>query len=1039
MKSILPSEEQLKVIYFPSDQHRCMLACAGSGKTETLVRTILRMIIEEGCNPEDFFIVSYTKNSARDICERLNKKLIAAIIDGQITDEDRISCLLDADGNVNFERCGTFHALSMRILNKLSDLESKVVESKDSKAESSLPKETATSTDKEDREEVGFTKASIASPSQADSTTGSIDSKEDSKGAATPLMIIPPSHVDESQYHFADFLRSPSKQATELRAKIKYVFVDEFQDVNQIQFDIVKELSKTCKSVTVIGDDSQNLYTFRGSSVKFIRELGQHLPGLKTLYLSINYRSTPPIVALANAHLSVMRRGAVAPLKPPTASSSEAVVATGDDVSSFSPPSVSGLPEFDYSGCTSKDGEAAGGKGAANCPVPWPKPILYNTACGFEAIREVCKEIKRKIDGLWMPGTIGLGEYMLNRKLCSGIPPHSPVKPSDICILARNNWMLDATHTVLKEMGIKVLFYSGEDGFARNVPESMRKNCVALSTIHASKGLEWEHLYIEGLHRRHFPSTRSERSQEDRLMYVALTRGRKHITLCNSSLEPSPFITQLPNGASYFHVVGNIRWGGGVPPPIPPASIKMVSLVGASIATGISSSSLAATGISSASAVRLVGDAGGSMPPLPEILGVVDCIRRLDGNHYITLKRDILPRDLTSLLAPTPWEKLVDILGSTHSLDAATVMAAALPKPPAATIVAGESTFNPASAIAIASASASFAYAKFITEAMIEREFGQFLDLLSRRMVAQYLHRRSTITTTSSESKASKTSVVRTESKLSCAGGSRDSSSGGFPAFKVWDAERCLEGGDKFKTVPSVFVAKLKRAYDVYKDPTQDCIDIVDKIYQVSLASSIVKGRQAILYSDVKKMNLLHYIGLYQRLEKRIATLIGNKYARTNVTITEACANGSATHITPKFFYIGGTVNGLGPDGERRESMIPPEEEVFAVDSTGDAPKFLPPLKGSIDLLIDDRIFIDFKNTHYHSDHCHLDHFIQVLSYSAIKDRPAAASGSIIVGVFNIVADTLFLKDVTDWTQGKRLCKFLKETTMSVLDNGTNT
>ncbi len=80
-----------------------------------------------------------------------------------------------------------------------------------------------------------------------------------------------------------------------------HVLVDEYQDVNQIQVDIVGLLCPDGVGLTVVGDDAQAVYGFRGADSRHLLELGDRLPAARTVCLEQNFRSRQRILELANA------------------------------------------------------------------------------------------------------------------------------------------------------------------------------------------------------------------------------------------------------------------------------------------------------------------------------------------------------------------------------------------------------------------------------------------------------------------------------------------------------------------------------------------------------------------------------------------------------------------------------------------------------------------------------------------------------------------------------------------------------------------
>ena len=90
------------------------------------------------------------------------------------------------------------------------------------------------------------------------------------------------------------------KYGTEIASQYKYIFFDEFQDVDEDQFEILRIFSVNGCFLTVIGDDSQNIYQFRGSDNYYIINFDKLIPNTLTYKITTNYRSSKEIVNLAN-------------------------------------------------------------------------------------------------------------------------------------------------------------------------------------------------------------------------------------------------------------------------------------------------------------------------------------------------------------------------------------------------------------------------------------------------------------------------------------------------------------------------------------------------------------------------------------------------------------------------------------------------------------------------------------------------------------------------------------------------------------------
>jgi DNA helicase-2/ATP-dependent DNA helicase PcrA len=84
------------------------------------------------------------------------------------------------------------------------------------------------------------------------------------------------------------------------RKRYRYIMIDEFQDINRVQYETIRLFAAPLFNLFVVGDDDQSIYRFRGSRPEFLLHLNQDFPGLKSVILNINYRSTDKIIALCN-------------------------------------------------------------------------------------------------------------------------------------------------------------------------------------------------------------------------------------------------------------------------------------------------------------------------------------------------------------------------------------------------------------------------------------------------------------------------------------------------------------------------------------------------------------------------------------------------------------------------------------------------------------------------------------------------------------------------------------------------------------------
>ena len=115
-------------------------------------------------------------------------------------------------------------------------------------------------------------------------------------------MVSDQPFIDELPYRLLTWLQTePGKKWAK---RFQTIIVDEFQDINEIQWNILKAFYHPYSTMTIVGDDAQNIYTWRGSSVDFILSFHEKIQRVKDYQLCMNYRSAESIVTIAN---SVMR------------------------------------------------------------------------------------------------------------------------------------------------------------------------------------------------------------------------------------------------------------------------------------------------------------------------------------------------------------------------------------------------------------------------------------------------------------------------------------------------------------------------------------------------------------------------------------------------------------------------------------------------------------------------------------------------------------------------------------------------------------
>jgi len=287
-----PQQEAVRTV----DGPLLILAGAGSGKTRTVTFRMAYMIDEKRINSQSILAVTFTNKAATEMKDRVKK-----ILGPRKTRGLTIS---------------TFHSLAIKILREdihhlghnnnftiydTSDQMSIVRAAlKQFKAEKKFDKKTILS-------KIGKLKnQSITAESFKHS---SFYDPENPYDDATEYCY----HYYQDKLNFCNaldfddilffikrlFVQNP-EIAQKYSQKYRYIMVDEYQDTNELQFQMIKGLTSTHQNICVVGDDDQSIYAFRGADITNILNFEKVYQNVKVIKLEQNYRSTSQILDLAN-------------------------------------------------------------------------------------------------------------------------------------------------------------------------------------------------------------------------------------------------------------------------------------------------------------------------------------------------------------------------------------------------------------------------------------------------------------------------------------------------------------------------------------------------------------------------------------------------------------------------------------------------------------------------------------------------------------------------------------------------------------------
>ena len=271
-----------------------VIAGAGSGKTKVLTHKIAYLIEEKQVKPWNILAITFTNKAASEMKERISNLI------GE---------------NANDMWMGTFHSICIRILRKYIDRlgfnsDFIIFDTSDQKTLvkqciKALNLDDKIFTDRSVLSEISNSKNEMLTPMQYKLRTNNELRKEK---IAEVYDMYQRKLKENNALDFDDIINSTIQILTEnpdvleyYSEKFKYVLVDEYQDTNKAQFTLITLLSGRYGNITVVGDNDQGIYSFRGADITNILNFEKDFPGTKIIKLEQNYRSTKAILDAANA------------------------------------------------------------------------------------------------------------------------------------------------------------------------------------------------------------------------------------------------------------------------------------------------------------------------------------------------------------------------------------------------------------------------------------------------------------------------------------------------------------------------------------------------------------------------------------------------------------------------------------------------------------------------------------------------------------------------------------------------------------------
>ncbi|HAQ02668.1 TPA: ATP-dependent DNA helicase PcrA [Candidatus Nomurabacteria bacterium] len=295
----LNDKQKEAVLY--TDGPLLIVAGAGAGKTKTITHRIIHLI-HEGVNPSSILAVTFTNKAAKEMRDRVMTLL-----------EDKVHGVSQPFNHAGVPFVSTFHSLGVHIIKENAHLigltkHFAIIDESDAV---SIIKDVMKEHDIDPKQHEPRKIKSIISKAKGDFVTlesyrANVKSSIQSivaliwGGYEARLKKEKGLDFDDLLLESVLILRKFPEVKNKYQERWQYVHIDEYQDTNEVQYEMTKLLVGKEENICVVGDTDQNIYSWRGANIKNMLHFEKDYPNAKIVMLEQNYRSTGKIIEAAN-------------------------------------------------------------------------------------------------------------------------------------------------------------------------------------------------------------------------------------------------------------------------------------------------------------------------------------------------------------------------------------------------------------------------------------------------------------------------------------------------------------------------------------------------------------------------------------------------------------------------------------------------------------------------------------------------------------------------------------------------------------------